>query len=344
VVALPPPTHEPFLLDPDLHQRRLAVMAEIARLKHFFVLGRGKSGTTWLSGILRSHPQVFVLGERKLVEKSSDYVPILRHLLDEEVMGAWGKHSSFRLSLQPERMGPELWRLVDDYLTAAALVANDAKIGRLTHLGDKLALLTARDADAILPNLERAYPGYRAVHIVRDGRDVAVSGLFHVYRSRVVVSGEAESLIKTKVERAINRKGSRLFTDHHLTTRAKSWAEVTTAIDDHLRPALGERYLMLRYEDLLADTKGAVDRVFDFVGVDRDQELVERIIDRTSFQSMSGGRQAGQQDLSSGRRKGKAGDWVNHFTRRDRVLFAAAAQPALERFGYEPDAGWTKRR
>ncbi len=43
--------------------------------------------------------------------------------------------------------------------------------------------------------------------------------------------------------------------------------------------------------------------------------------------------------MSSGRRKGQAGDWMNYFTPRDRAMFAAAAQPALERFGYEPDAG-----
>ena len=71
--------------------------------------------------------------------------------------------------------------------------------------------------------------------------------------------------------------------------------------------------------------------------------MLDEIIERTSFKKMSGGRQAGQQDVGSGRRKGQAGDWVNYFTPRDRVLFAAAAQPALERFGYEPDAGWAAR-
>ena len=57
---------------------------------------------------------------------------------------------------------------------------------------------------------------------------------------------------------------------------------------------------------------------------------------------MSGGRTAGQQDVGSGRRKGQAGDWKNYFTPRDRELFAATAQPALERFGYETDDGWSR--
>ena len=76
----------------------------------------------------------------------------------------------------------------------------------MTHLGDKVALLHPEDAAAILPNLERAQPGYRAIHIVRDGRDVAVSGLFHVYRNRVVKGGETDSIIKAKVERVLRRR------------------------------------------------------------------------------------------------------------------------------------------
>ncbi len=165
-----------------------------------FVIGRGKSGTTWLATILRSHPQVFILGERKLVETTGGYQPILRQFLDEAAMAAWGGHTSLRFGLEPERVGPELWRLVGDYLVAAVLVAKGTDMAKLTHLGDKLALLHADDAAAILPNLERAYPGYRAIHLVRDGRDVAVSGLFHVYRNRVVKGGETTGIIKDKVE------------------------------------------------------------------------------------------------------------------------------------------------
>ncbi len=327
-------------MDAALLQQRLAVMGEMARLSRFLVVGRGKSGTTWLSRIFRSHPEVFLRGERKLVEKTGGYQPILRHLLDEDTMAAWGEHTSFRLGLQPQHMGPELWRVVDDYLTAATLVATHTDPAGLTHLGDKLALLHPEDAAAILPHLDRAYPGYRAIHIVRDGRDVAVSGFFHVYRSRVVEGGETDSLIKSKVEGVLRGEETRLFTDRHLTFRARSWNEVTAAIDDVLGAQLGERYLRLRYEDLLADTRPLIERIFDFVGVAYTPALVDEIIEKTSFQKMSGGRQAGQQDVGSGRRKGQAGDWVNYFTPRDRVLFAAEAQPALERFGYEPDAGW----
>jgi len=329
-------------VDQALLRQRLAVMAEMAGLARFLVIGRGKSGTTWLARIFRSHPEVFLRGERKLVEKTGGYTPILRHLLDGPIMAAWGEHSSFRLGLEPGRMGPELWRLVDDYLVAATLLANHIDVAALTHLGDKVALLHPEDAAAILPGLGQAHPGYRAIHIVRDGRDVAVSGLFHVYRNRVVKGGETEGIIKTKVERVLEGGSKRLFTDPHLEARARSWSEVTVAIDDQLRSRLGERYLMLRYEDLLADTRGSIEKAFDFVGVAHSPQLLDEIIERTSFKKMSGGRQAGEQDVGSGRRKGQAGDWVNYFTPRDRALFSAAAQPALERFGYEPDASWVE--
>lgn len=210
---------EPLPVDPALLQQRLATMAELARLSRFLILGRGKSGTTWLARVFRSHPAAYLLGERKLVEKTGGYQPPLRHFLDAQAMEAWGAHTSFRGRLEPRRLGPDLWRLVEDYLLAATLVAAGTNTAQFTHLGDKLALLDPDDVAAILPNLDRAQPGYRAIHIVRDGRDVAVSGLFHIYRNRVVAGGETEGIIKTKVERVLAGETRRLFTDKHLVTR-----------------------------------------------------------------------------------------------------------------------------
>ena len=342
VTSESPPETGPLRVDEELRRWHLQVMIDMGRLHRFLVIGRGKSGTTWLGRILNSHPSVFLRGERKLVEKTAPYTPILRHLLNDRVMGVWGQHTSFRLGLQPERMGPALWRLVDDYLLAASLVSLKVDVASLTHLGDKLALLRGRDVQDILPNLDLAYPGYRAIHIVRDGRDVAVSGFFHVYRNRVVKGGESEGVVKENVEGVLRGEAERLFTDDHLRVRAESWSAVATGIDDRLRAELGDRYLLIRYEDLLADRHAAVERVFSFIGAEHTPALVDEVIEGTSFEKMSGGRSAGDMDLGSGRRKGTAGDWVNYFTARDRSLFAELAQPALERFGYEPDGSWAK--
>lgn len=315
------------------------MMSQIAGLPRFLVIGRGKSGTTWLGRILSAHPSIFVRGERKLVEKTGPYTPILRHLLNPRVMAAWGQRTSFRLGLEPGRLGPSLWRVVDDFLMASTLVAAKVDPASLTHLGDKMALLRSRDVLDILPHLDLAYPGYRALHIVRDGRDVVVSGLFHVYRNRVVKAGE-EGELKEQFEGVLRGEAERLFTDAQLRVRAESWNAVTIGIDERLRAELGERYLLLRYEDLLADRQASVERVLSFVGASQAPALVAKVIEHTSFEKMSGGRASGEMDVGSGRRKGTAGDWVNYFTAHDRDLFAELAQPALERFGYETDASW----
>jgi hypothetical protein len=135
-------------------------MIEMGRLHRFLVIGRGKSGTTWLGRILNAHPGIFLRGERKLVEKTAPYTPILRHLLNDRVMRVWGEHTSFRLGLEPERMGPAIWRLVDDYLMAATLVSAKVDVAALTPSGTSWPA-AGRDVLDILPNLDLAYPGFR---------------------------------------------------------------------------------------------------------------------------------------------------------------------------------------
>jgi hypothetical protein len=67
--------------------------------------------------------------------------------------------------------------------------------------------------------------------------------------------------------------------------------------------------------------------------------MVELAVRRHDF-SRSAGRQAGQEDRGSFRRKGASGDWRNHFTREAGEVFDSYAGDALIDFGYETDRSW----
>lgn len=296
-------------------------------LQRFFVVGRGKSGTTWMTRMLRLHPDAMVKGERKVFERNDDYEPPLRHFLETETMAHWHQYSSFRNTVSEARLGIELARVAYDYLQ---FLETPRPVG--THIGDKIPFTRVEDAELVLTSLPALFPGCRVLHLVRDGRDVAVSSAFHAYRT-----AKAEQ-VTTPTTRAIDArlagKPTRIFTDDQIRDQAESWARVSSCIDELGPQNFGERYRVVRYEDMLADTAASLKAMYQFLGLRVDSDILDRVLSETSFEAMTHGRSRGQEDPTSFVRKGVSGDWLNYFTAQDTAVFIEAAGSALVRFGY----------
>ena len=83
-----------------------------------------------------------------------------------------------------------------------------------------------------------------------------------------------------------------------------------------------------------ADTVGCLRRIGDFLDISfGDRELAETT-DAFSFERLSGGRNAGQENQTSFFRKGVVGDHVNHFDVVDRFFMRRAAGDEMRRLGY----------
>ena len=59
------------------------------------------------------------------------------------------------------------------------------------------------------------------------------------------------------------------------------------------------------------------------------------MVERNTFARLSGGRDRGQEQTTSFFRKGKAGDWKNHFTQKQADRFREIAGDWFEHHGYE---------
>ncbi|NND72391.1 MAG: sulfotransferase [Rhodothermales bacterium] len=70
------------------------------------------------------------------------------------------------------------------------------------------------------------------------------------------------------------------------------------------------------------------------------REVVGEVIDDFSFKKLSGGRKPGQENRKSHYRKGKAGDWANHFTEDHKSYFKDKFGDLLIMLGYEKDLNW----
>lgn len=136
----------------------------------FFIVGSARSGTTLVRMILNSHPGVAVPPESRFIvelwrgEKAVDV---------GETLAALAAHPRFQLWSLPiekvrEQLGPTARAPYAEIMTAAYTAY--AKSRGKTRWGDK----TPRYVQHI-PLLAELFPDARFVHIIRDGRNVALS-------------------------------------------------------------------------------------------------------------------------------------------------------------------------
>jgi hypothetical protein len=95
----------------------------------------------------------------------------------------------------------------------------------------------------------------------------------------------------------------------------------------------GDRYLEIRYEDLLQHPPDTLRQVLKLLQARLDDRIIERCIQVNSFERVSN-RQRGEEDSQSFFRKGVAGDWRDVFTERDRRIYEELAGDQLIRMGY----------
>ena len=202
----------------------------------------------------------------------------------------------------------------------------------------------------ILSDIASLYPEAKAVHMVRDGRDVAVSQMHQLWKTARDLGGisdlEPHELAKREAfyrdPQAFLASREGIFSEERLRRVAEEWqANVGKAIEDG--PALlGEGYTEVRYERLLEEPKAEVRRLFGFLGSDASEKTVTRCVVSASFETRSG-RERGRENYSlyhGKHRKGIAGDWKNVFTEQNKREFKAAAGDLLVRMGYEKDDDW----
>lgn len=308
-----------------------------------FLVGHGKSGTTWLHMLFFHHPNAAVVAERRLFEHPDENEALLDNLLNDAWFESWFRSSSFGVTL-PEQTDVryELSRLMSDYLLYRALAVRKTAKGfernePITHFSEKIALNTEQDAQVTIDTLKKLYPDAKIVHIVRDPRDVAVSAMFHSYRNfrekheRNWITDFVDSVLEGNNDNILKKQAVSTYFKSH----ARAWNRIASIFHHSGEALYGENYLLVRYEDLLQAPQEQVNRLFTFTGLDHDEQLVADVVEKASFKNLSKGRKAGEQDSSSFYRKGVAGDWKNYLTpEASRKVFRDAWE-LMQQFGYE---------
>jgi len=171
------------------------------------------------------------------------------------------------------------------------------------------------------------------LHVVRDPRDVIVSGYFSHLKSHEEQHWPRLRYFRPYLRTLSKEDGilaemefSNIFLGQMLM-----WSYDTPNI------------LQLKFEDLIERDVELVLDCARFLGLVPDrvsEELMVAIVKTFSFQNLTGGRPRGVENDAHHFRRGIPGDWRNHFTPKCIDYFKRLYNPVLLKLGYETDEDW----
>jgi LPS sulfotransferase NodH len=275
-----------------------------------FIIGAPRSGTTWLQAMVAAHPSVCsTIDELKLFDFFT--VPL------EE---GW----QYLLSLKKDTGGGRnglaaMWTDREFYEFLSEFVGRVYSQVLAMKPEATILLDKAPAYSNYVEHIDRLIPQAKFLHMVRDGRDVAVSLL------------------------AAAQGWGRLWAPKEIAVAAAAWK--SHVLGAQKARQYGERYLEVRYEDLLGNGVQVLQSVFEFLDLSVDTEDVVAIYNRHRFENMKqGGR--GVHNFALPKeffRKGEAGDWRNSLTPGQRYIFEEKAGDLLCALGYSDDLWWFDR-
>jgi hypothetical protein len=269
-----------------------------------FIVGCGRSGTTILRLMLNAHPDLAVPPEshflRRVAEQPERTTPagLLESALSSERFADWG--------IDPDEVRAQAVQHPPSSLAEATdlLFSSYAQAHGKARWGDKTPPYVM-----CMDGLAKILPDARFVHIIRDGRDVALSYSSVSFGPRDDPVAQAEFWSR-RVE-AGRRSGERLGS---------------------------RRYLEVRYEHLVSDPETVLKQICRSIDLPFDasmlgyQTTVEEALPSSKKAFHTNADKPIARDLR---------DWRTAMSSEDRAAFDAVAGDLLRRLGYEVLGGPT---
>jgi hypothetical protein len=263
------------------------------------ILGVGRSGTTLLRVMLDRHSELAIPYE-------TFFVPQLAHRhgrrpqLDAFLDDLGRLRTLYDWGIRPEDVGPRLREGMTTSEAIATIFETYAERHGKPRWGDKTPLYMQQ-----LPLLERLFPDATWVHLVRDGRDAALSFL----ELPEGFSGKTWALPRT-VPQFAARWRSEILPARRLGRHA------------------GGRYLELRYEDLVAEPEGELHRICEHGSLPWEPGMLDhtRVSDAANMPE--------HRNLAQPPTPGLR-DWRSQMSREDALGFEQVAGDVLRSSGYE---------
>ena len=272
-----------------------------------FFVGCDRSGTTLIQAVFDAHSKLAIPYE-------SHFIPMLLRRRERYEAPTGFELEAFQRDLFAYPFS-ERWGLAQSDIDGALQEQGPSDVPTAIHA--VFALYADKEKKPLygdktpgyvrsLPRIAASFPEARFVHIIRDGRDVALSLLDVEWAPNSVVDA------------------------------ARFWKQRVEAGRNAGRVLGSDRYAELHYEAFVEDPPKEARRICDFLGLEFEEGMLEyrskaeAIIEQSNVPH----RHEGLRDApTKGRR-----DWRHQMEPKDVLLFEAVAGEALTAFGYERSA------
>jgi hypothetical protein len=171
---------------------------------------------------------------------------------------------------------------------------------------------------------------FKGVHIIRDPRDIIVSGYFSHKFSHSLDSKWGQKFLKPRRELL-----------HQLSLEDGLNLEIKTGYS--LKELSYWKYnhpniLEIKFEEIIYNPNLGFKKIFDFL------EMLEmdlnKITNQINFNTLSEGRYPGEEVKTSHYRKGISGDWENYFSLSNKEYFKKTWPGLIQKLNYDKDDNW----
>jgi hypothetical protein len=181
------------------------------------------------------------------------------------------------------------------------------------------------------------------IYIVRDPRDVAISGAnyFRFRRwpwwrrqfGRIPLGAALFRRIELTERYRVSRMVHAVISGDE---KVNGWMKFPWR--DHVTPYLNAGAFFVRYEDLLADAHGQCRRILDYLGLERDEEHIAHSIENQSFErKKSEFERHNDRKRADFLRSGRSEQWRGKLSKRQIAMFQDHLAEELKRLGYSTD-------
>lgn len=299
------------------------------RPSHVFVVGLSRTGSTLTRRVLNASPLVGMGGESLFFSFPTRLGLSRRHGFRERfaALGDLATDEGLRRVVEAilKLDTPNFWARLSSLVSRDEFDASIRAMGRT----DRALLAAAMTAHArgkpihgektphhiySVPRLLEWFPEARVIHTFRDPRAIYVS----------VRRKESPKLL-TQTGLLARRLGP-LFELYAMTNAVFSWRRMI-ALNARYQAAFPDRYLLVRFEDLIGDPRGAVQQICAFLAIPFSEKMLEQVVVNSSYLPRGSIGEVGFDRNALDR-------WRDHLSPFARWWFARLCGRHLAEFGY----------